>query len=668
MSRPLAVLVLGLALGAAGCVRGRGSPAEPYVDELRFRGVHSVDEDDLAEKLATQGPVRRKGILGFVAKDRRRLDPDALAVDRRRVEAYYRERGHYRARVEDVDVRPAGRGLVEVVFHVSEGPAVRISEVTVKGLEEAPEAARRAGALPVRPGQPFTEAAYDAARARLQEALLATGYATGEVTQSALVLPEAGSAELRYEVRPGPRYRFGPIFVAGSSAVARERIRDQAAGAVETGAFWDESKLARAQARVFALGVFGGVRVTRGTPDATRGTIPVVVAVREAPFRTLRFGPGIGVDPSRWEAHALFGWEHRNFMGDLRRVRTDLRAGYAWVPTPIGAAKAGTVALVGGELQQPGAFTRYVDASARLEVEKGVLEAYDFYAERLRLGLPLRISPRWSIVPSYNLEVYQLSRYALDVALGSPDDTGVALENCRGSVCLLSYLEQRLAWDGRDNPLTTRRGYYVSLAVQEGFHVSSYGYQYLRILPEVRAFYPLGDRTVLALRARVGALIPLDEDGEPPLVARFTAGGPLSMRGYYTQRLAPMVRQRGEWVPVGGNGVADGSIELRFDLNAALGAAVFLDAGSVSDATSSPTEYQKALDPTRLQFAAGAGLRYRTPFGPLRLDVAARLPRRLSGDELFPAVPYVRWSPQDTTFFPHQEPIVAVHLALGEAF
>lgn len=665
MCRPLAALALGLSLGAAGCVRGHGTPDEPYVDEVVLRGVRAVDEDELAAKLSTHGPVSHAGVKGVLLRDRQRLDPDVLGVDRRRVEAFYRERGYYRARVEDVEVLDAGRGIVKVVFHVSEGPPVRISRVDVTGLAEAPEAAREVGELPVRPGNVFTESAYDAARAEILAALQTNGWASGEVKQGAVVLPEEGTAEVTYEVRPGPRYRFGPIFVAGTAAVSRELVREQAAAAVRTGEWWDESKLASAQARVFDLGVFGGVRVTRGAPDPSRGTIPVVVAVREAPFRTLRFGPGLGFQATRWEAHGLFGWEHRNFLGDLRRVAADLRAGYAWVPTPWGATKEGPVALLGGEFQQPAAFTRYVDATARVELERGLLEAYDFYAERLKLGLPLRLSGRWSILPSYNLEVYQLSDYAFDFVPGTPDATGPALENCRGSVCLLSYLEQRIAWDGRDDPVNTRRGFHVSLSVQEGFHVQAYGYQYLRILPELRAFHPLGSGTVVAFRARVGALIPLGEAGDPPLVARFTSGGPLSMRGYYTRRLAPMVRQRGEWVPVGGNGVADGSLELRFGQGRTLGTVVFLDAGAVSDASSVPTAYQTALDPTRLQFAAGVGLRYRTPFGPLRLDVAARLPERFESDaDAFPAVPYTTW-PDGT---PHREPIVAVHLALGEAF
>jgi translocation and assembly module TamA len=661
MLRPLAASLIALTLGAAGCVRGRGTPQEPYVEALEFSGVSAVDEDDLAAKLATQGPVDRGGISGAVVKDRQRLDPDALATDRRRVEAFYREHGHYAARVTDVRVEPTERGLVKVTFVVEEGPPVRVAKVAVNGLEEAPEARARLGELPLRPGDVFTVAAYDAAREAIRDALRSTGWATAEVEQHATVLPDAASAEVSYDVAPGGRWKFGPIYVAGTASVPRDRIREQVLGAIRPGDWFDEGKLAHAQARVFDLGVFGAVRVTRGQPDPRRGTIPVVVAVREAPFRTVRVGPGLGFQAIRWDAHVLAGWQHRNFFGELRRVGAELRLGYAWLPNPYTPTRDGTVGLLALDFSQPGVLTRYVDTSVRVELEKGIEQAYDFYSERLRVGFPLRFARRWTLVPSYNFEVYQLSNFGADFDPNDPEAAARGLDACVGDVCLLTYLEQRVAWDGRDNPVNTRRGMYVAFSLQEGFNVRDYGYRYLRFLPELRTFWPLGSRTVVALRARVGALVPVGEDAEPPVVARLFAGGPLSMRGYYTRRLAKMVRQEGEWVPVGGNGLADANVELRLDLTGNLGLALFLDVGNVSDSSSVPSAWQTALDPTLVQFAAGTGLRYRTPFGPLRLDIGVRLP---TDDGDFPAVPFTTW-PDGT---PHREPIVAVHLSLGEAF
>ena len=662
MDRSAAVLALACTFGVAGCLRARGTPEEPIVVDVRLEGAHAVDAGDVLDKLATHP----SGTWSW--SEVYRLDPDALAADRRRVEAFYRSRGYYEARVVGVEEVPQGgdRGRVTVVLKVVEGRPVRLTRLTVNGLDAAPEARERAARLPLREGDIFTEGAYDATRAALATALANTGWATAQVTQSAVVVPETATAEVTYDVTPGRRWKFGPVDVVAGRQLPRGKILDQVLAVIRPGDWWDESRLPVAQARVFDLGAFGGVRIVRLEPDAARGTIGLVVLIQRAPFRTVRIGPGLGVEVIRWDAHLLMAWQDRNFLGDLRKLSTSLTLGYAWLPTLFRPTKEGTIGLAAVEFSQPGAFSRWLDASARVELEKGIEQAYDFYSERLKLSLPLRIAPRWRLIPSYNLEVYQLSHFGAVFVPGvtTPTTSGATLENCQGSVCLLTYLEQLIGWDGRDDPLNTRRGLYVALSVQEGFHIASYGYRYLRLLPEARYFHPLG-ATVLALRARVGALIPIAETGAPPIVARFFAGGPLSMRGYYTRRLAPMELQGNEFVPVGGNGLADGTVELRFPVAGNLGGAVFLDGGAVSDASAVPTAWTGALDLGAIQWAVGFGLRYHTPFGPVRLDVAARLPDRWSSaNSAFPAVPFTLW-PDGAL---HREPIVAVHLSLGEAF
>lgn len=674
------VVLTGLVLAAFGATRAAAAEAPgaaprpgPVIVGLALRGMHAFDPQDIVAKLATQVstgplPIPIAGLPLFAIQRWfgtpavYRVDPDALALDRRRIEAFYRERGYYDAQVAEARLTEERPGQVSVIFDVAEGRPVRVARVEITGIEGAPAAQAKLHRLPLRVGEVFTEGSYDATKRALLAALRSTGYANGEVAQEARILPAEGTAEATFTVRPGARFRFGPIFVAGSGALPRDRVREQAAIEIRPGAWFDESKLASAQARVFELGVFGGVRVTRGTPDPARGIIPVVVAVREAPVHTLRAGPGVGVQANaRWDLHAMAGYTDRNFFGDLRRLQLDVKVGYAFLlVTP---RKEAPVGLANLEFSQPGAISRRIDAAARLELERGIEQAYDFWSERLRVGFPVRIAPRLTFVPSYNLEVYQLSNTSgIPTAPDQPSGQGPQLENCKANVCLLSFLEQRLGWDGRDDPVNTRRGLAVSIAVQEGFNVGGFGYRYLRFLPEARGFLPLGPRFVLAARVRAGALIPVSEKGDPPIIARFFAGGPQSMRGYYTRRLSPMVRQRGDFVPVGGNGLADGSLELRFDVTGNLGGAVFLDGGNVSVSSALPTAYQTALDPSRLQWAAGLGLRYRTPFGPLRVDVASRLPSDFRVNVpfalRFPTVPATD----------HREPIIAIHLSIGEAF
>jgi translocation and assembly module TamA len=643
MPARLTAPLLLLALSAPGCLWARGTDEEPIVTELELDGVKTFDRDEIVEMLATRAPEAqlfppRK--IGF------RLDPDALAADARRVEAWYRERGYYQARVEKVEVVPDGKGRARVVMRVREGTPVRVRSIAMNGLEAAEPARSRLGKVPLEVGAVFTESSYDATRLALLAALRGTGWARAEVTQRARVVPEEGAVEVVYDAKPGPRLRFGPVFVAGTASVSRSIVRDQAAIDVHTGEWFDPRMLELAQARVFGLGVFAGVRVTAGAPVEKETAVPVVVAVRESPFRTLRFGPGVGLESTRWEVRGVAGWTHRNFLGELRKVSVDGRAGYAWLPTGLAREREGPVGAVALQFEQPAAFTRRVDASARLELERGLELAFDFWAQRLQLGLPLRFSPRWTLVPSYNLEVYELS----NTPSGDAVSDRPILENCPSRICLLSYLEQRVAYDGRDNPVETRRGWYAALSVQEGVNVGGYGYRYLRLLPEARAFLSLGDRTVLAARARAGALVPVSESGDPPIVARFFSGGPSSMRGFTTRGLSP---RNAEGVAIGGNGLLEGSLELRQGIVGDLAGVLFVDVGQVAGQGAIPDAWRDVMDPGRLELAVGVGIRYATPFGPLRLDVGL-LPSRFGEVHRFGDL---------GAHFPG-----AVHISIGEAF
>jgi len=648
-SRLALVAALGTLCGA--CLHVRGTAERPAVAAVELRGVKAVDAEDLRGRLATRASD------AYAWGDVRFLDRDALEFDKRRIAAFYKERGYYRAEVEQVEVVPEVEGRVRVVFTISEGAPVRVTRVTVEGLDAAPEARARAGALALQQGQIFTWAKYDASTAQLRKGLEETGYPIGKVTPGAVVRGTEGTAEVVYQVEPGPRLRFGAIQVAGTVEAPERKVAARAAGQVTPGDWFDARRLERAQSRVFELGVFSVARVTPGTPDLEAGTIPVDVNVREAPFHTVRAGPGVAFEPSRFDVIGQASWTHRNWLGDLRQLKFDVRGGYAWIPDPVRPIRQGTVGTIGAEFYQPAVlFGDKVDFTTRLELEKSLEQAYGSTSGKFRIGTPFRPAQRWSVVPSYNFEIYKLQD------LGG-DSSALPLQNCPSLFCVLSYLEQRVSWDGRDHPLLTTRGLYLALALQEGFPAGDYGYTYLRFLPEARAFHPLGTGTVLAARGRFGAIVPINETGPAPIVALFLSGGANSMRGYGSQRLSPMAFQDGEWVPTGGNGLLELSLELRHSLGGSLEGAVFLDAGNVSTASGVPTQYREVLDLSKLQYALGVGVRYRTAVGPFRADVGVRLPNDLS-----PGVPFDQRFPTVPGDSGHREPIAVFHVALGEAF
>ena len=138
---------------------------------------------------------------------------------------------------------------------------------------------------------------------------------------------------------------------------------------------------------------------------------------------------------------------------------------------------------------------------------------------------------------------------------------------------------------------------------------------YLRGFFQATSVRRLRPDLVFVLSARLG--LAGSFGGEPALLPqpeRFFAGGDYGPRGFPVDGLGPkLVGADGQIYPTGGNAVALGGAELRYNFSRAFQLASFLDNGNVFLET-------RNLSLSRLRWSAGLGLRYRTPIGPVRLD------------------------------------------------
>src|SRR5207249_11118521 len=121
-----------------------------------------------------------------------------------------------------------------------------------------------------------------------------------------------------------------------------------------------------------------------------------------------------------------------------------------------------------------------------------------------------------------------------------------------------------------------------------------------------------------AARVRLGAAEPFGSTSEIPIFERFYAGGINSVRGYGRRQVGPRAANND---PIGGRSLIETSLELRQSLTDALGVALFLDAGQAS-----LTSFTFPIHD--LERGVGGGVRYRTPVGPLRIDLGFPLDRR----------------------------------------
>ena len=622
-----------------GCAHQEQQQA-PVIRDLSIDGTHAVSPRQIKKKILSS----KTGWWPFAHKEY--FDPVTWEADLKRIVRLYVSRGFYQARIAHDAVTPDGKDGVALKVAVEEGKPTHVASLQVSGLDGLPPAdgeAARSG-LALHAGQVFDEGDWESSKSGIVSKLRARGYYRAAAAGEALVGESSQEANLRIVVRPGIQYRFGAIDVkAGPTArIPSVLVWDQTRVAIPEGSLFNDDALDEAQRRVFGMGVFATVRVVPGPPDEATARIPLVVTVREAPFRTLRAGAGLKIDQIHQEARLIGEWSHRNFEGGLRKLTLHGEVGWAFLPSIWAVAsddqsqaplRNGPVFDFSVSFEQP-RFLGHPSLREQnsVELERTIQQSYDNLAGRFGTGVIWQPRSRLSIFPAYRLEGDYLNGAPVNSAASAPLTLGC--ETTTGS-CLvwLSYLEQTVTWDHRDKPMEPRKGFFAALSLQEGGGPLQGDFNYLRVQPDVRGYYSFldGAALTLAARLRVGELWPTSGDPlQSAVVIRFYGGGSTSMRGFSERRLSPLLAApvqgptrnsiRTVYVPIGGNGIVDGSLEARYSITDSFRLATFVDFGQVTSGLIKPGDVPDML------WAVGIGLRYLTSIGPIRLDLARRLP------------------------------------------
>jgi translocation and assembly module TamA len=631
IARALAGLVSVLMLGCASQQKRQ----EPIVRDLRIEGNQHVSSRQIKSKILTA----KTGWWPLATKQY--FDPVSWEADLKRILRLYEARGYYQARIAHDSATPQEPDGVALTVAIDEGEPTRIGSVELLGLTGLPPADREAALqrLPLTIGAPFQESDWEAAKNGIVSRLRARGYAQASAEGETQVDVKTHEAAVTIFVTPGRQYRFSGIDVrTGREArVPALFVWEQVRLAIPEGSMFSPAALEEAERRVFGMGLYGSVKVTTGTPDDDAGRIPVVVVVREAPFHTLRLGGGFTIDEIHNEVHLTSDWTNRDFLGGTRKLTLHAMVGWAFIPNlyavatqeaDIGA-RSGPVFDLGASFEQPRFFGRpSLRELSGLEFAKTLQETYDNLSARGSAGVIWQPYARLSIFPVYRLEFDHLNGSPINSAATAPLTLGCETTSGTCNVWL-SYLEQIVTWDKRDKPMEPRRGYYASLSVQEGGGPLQGNFDYLRVLPDLRGYFSLGESQGLtfAARLRVGELWPTSGNPDSSaVVTRFYGGGSNGMRGFSERRLSPLLEAPAPnsnsliTVPIGGNGWFDASVEARYSLTTNVRLATFVDWGQVT------TGLFGLGDLPGVMWAVGLGLRYLTPIGPLRVDVARRLP------------------------------------------
>ena len=516
------------------------------------------------------------------------FDPLTLQADVGRVRAFYRRLGWYEVQV-DAAVTIDGDGhTADVVVTVVEGLPVHVDAVVVRvDGPLLPDQDRIVATLPLEAEERFDEQAYDGASQTLRSAYRNAGYARATVAKRARVDLDRHTVMVTYTIAPGPVCVFGQTRVVGTRAVDPEIVLADVA--FRPGEPFREAPLARTRAQLQATSLFQTIGITE---DAGAGdVVDVTIAVREAPPRDVRLGVGYDTNEG---PRGIAGWRHYNFLGGGRQLGVTVRGSFI--------ERSATADVL--QPHWPTAETRARIVVAHQEEDE---ESYDVTRSR--------VSPRleWQIDPHITSFVFYRAEY--DQLFAVPQGVLRALPQSAPRHSVLSGAGTGVEAVFTDDPIDPTRG--VILALTTDMAGLGGEVHFVRAVGEGSAYHPLGFAGLLgAVRLRVGVIDPIAGDDAVPLFERFYAGGANSVRGYERRHIGPLV----DGDPLGGRSLVEMSGELRRAIVGDLGGAVFVDAGQVG-------QYGDGLPFDALQVGTGVGLRYRSPVGPIRVDLGFPLDR-----------------------------------------
>ena len=488
-----------------------------------------------------------------------------------------RARGNYAATVE-VDIDEAARPLL-VTFQVEPGPLFVFSAVDIITADTEKQHEIKlpsADELGLKKGEPAKAQTILDAQEKLLSRIASQGFPFPRVVDRRVVVDHSSrEVAVTYEVNPGPFAHFGNTSVTGLQSVAEDFVLRKIT--------WQKRQefngdlLAKSQQKLIDTGLFSIVRVSHADHLDEDGLLPISVELTERKHRTVKAGLKYSTDEG---IGGKLAWEHRNLFHHGERLSFGVEA-----------------------------------SQIALALQSRFNKPY-FFSDKQSLDVNFRLGQDdTDVYTSKNIDATAIvdRRLTEKLIFGA----GLGFRQARVDQLdqqedySLFYLPAHLDWNSTDDLLNPSRGskvsvrvapYYDPVKTDLGFFKGFLSLSHYREIVE----HPY---VLFAARAAMGSIVG-EQAATIPADLRFYAGGGGSIRGYPYQMVGPTINGNS----VGGRSILELSAEFRFKVTETIGFVVFVDGGNAYEST-----YPDLSDPIR--WGAGAGLRYYTAFGPLRLDV-----------------------------------------------
>jgi len=467
-----------------------------------------------------------------------------------------------------------------LILSIDPGEPVHLRNVKIR--IEGPAASLKGFRIPdnasLKPSAVLNHGRYEDAKRTILNQASRYGFFSGRfVSQTLRVDPQAGIADIELIYDSGPRYALGPVSFEGDTPFDEDLLRRMVP--FKAGAPYDSELIAELNQALQSSGYFEGVRVDAAPTAATDNIIPVAVRLDTRKPRTMGLGLGFSTDvgpraKANWTRHWVnpqghsYGWE-----AEVSAPRQNIGL---WYDVPLDPPLTDKLRYAGGY-------------------------QYEELAGTDTLSKLLTVGPEWhSKLPSGWQRVVSLKWQREEYRLG--DDSGLSTLLMPG--VSYSYLRS----DNRIDPHHGYRLQFDTKVAKEGLGSDN---NLLYGTAMVKGLTTVFDKHRFLARAQIGGSATNGYKSIPPSL-RFFAGGDQSVRGYDYQSLSP---ENSEGDRIGGRYMVAGSLEYQYSVAEKWRVATFVDQGNSFN----------SLDLPSLKTGVGIGVRWVSPVGPIRLDLAHAL-------------------------------------------
>src|SRR5271157_200794 len=584
---------------------------------IEIRGNRYFDAETIRERMFLQK-------ASFLQFPHGRYSESLLSRDEDSIVNLYQSNGfrdvHMTHQLEDNYRGKAGDMAVSLT--IDEGPQYFVNHLEVEGIRRLDQAAILS-MLNCTEDQPFSEFNVAVDRDTILAQYFDNGFPNATFEWSSKPAGKPNLVDLSFTIAEGTAESVREVIVNQDALKTTRPGLIYRSLHLNPGDALSPTAITETQRRLYDLGVFSRVDAAIQNPDGESSRKYVLYEVEEA--RRYSFAAGLGAQLTRIGGCQTCLDAPAGQTGFSPRVSLDFTRSNLW-----GLAHSISLRTRVSTLERRALLTytwprfrnqeRLNVSFTGLYEDSSDIRTFSYKREEASAQLSQRLSKATTLFYRYTYRRVGIDQATLKI-------TSFLIPLLSQPV-RLGLISGGLIQDRRDDPVDPHRGFYNTLDVGLAEHAFGSQRNFLRFLARNATYHPIGKKVVLARSTEFGDIYAFRYSGDPldaiPLPERFFGGGGTSQRGFPENQAGPRDPVTG--FPLGGTAVLFNQTELRFPLiGENFGGVLFHDAGNAYSSLgnlSFRVSQRNLRDFDYMVHAVGFGIRYRTPVGPIRVDLA----------------------------------------------